>query len=156
MASVRSTTPSKSPRAAHRSSEVQYGLIMAQARGSVRHKLIRAGASGWDRFLSMSRDPRLGLWHHPRAAIVSEAITHTREQFFLFFLLIRRPPRSTLFPYTTLFRSTTNPVCQTSPGRVPTRLTRAVAIWHSFALGYVPPTCYTSHRAETTRRAEVQ
>src|SRR5439155_25383112 len=25
--------------------------------------------------------------------------------FFLFFLLIRRPPRSTLFPYTTLFRS---------------------------------------------------
>src|ERR1019366_915300 len=27
--------------------------------------------------------------------------------FFFFFLMIRRPPRSTLFPYTTLFRSTT-------------------------------------------------
>src|SRR5438445_6900833 len=26
---------------------------------------------------------------------------------FLFFLMIRRPPRSTLFPYTTLFRSMT-------------------------------------------------
>src|SRR5436305_3048311 len=26
--------------------------------------------------------------------------------FMLFFLMIRRPPRSTLFPYTTLFRST--------------------------------------------------
>src|SRR6266436_9556137 len=25
---------------------------------------------------------------------------------FIFFLMIRRPPRSTLFPYTTLFRST--------------------------------------------------
>src|SRR5215213_10925228 len=25
---------------------------------------------------------------------------------FFFFLMIRRPPRSTLFPYTTLFRST--------------------------------------------------
>src|SRR3712207_7131697 len=25
--------------------------------------------------------------------------------YFLFFLMIRRPPRSTLFPYTTLFRS---------------------------------------------------
>src|SRR5438445_1679496 len=25
--------------------------------------------------------------------------------FFLIFLIIRRPPRSTLFPYTTLFRS---------------------------------------------------
>src|SRR5689334_24120564 len=27
-----------------------------------------------------------------------------------FFLMIRRPPRSTLFPYTTLFRSTSPPV----------------------------------------------
>src|SRR6266540_4454934 len=27
----------------------------------------------------------------------------------LFFLMIRRPPRSTLFPYTTLFRSWTRP-----------------------------------------------
>src|SRR2546422_8745736 len=30
--------------------------------------------------------------------------THTYFLFF-FFLMIRRPPRSTLFPYTTLFRS---------------------------------------------------
>src|SRR2546429_3561896 len=29
--------------------------------------------------------------------------------FFFFFLMIRRPPRSTLFPYTTLFRSPNNP-----------------------------------------------
>src|SRR5438309_11665733 len=29
-----------------------------------------------------------------------------------FFLMIRRPPRSTLFPYTTLFRS---PVCSATP-----------------------------------------
>src|SRR3712207_9467593 len=27
---------------------------------------------------------------------------------FIFFLMIRRPPRSTLFPYTTLFRSNRN------------------------------------------------
>src|SRR5260370_16915268 len=27
------------------------------------------------------------------------------ESLFFFFLMIRRPPRSTLFPYTTLFRS---------------------------------------------------
>src|SRR5690242_21168556 len=27
------------------------------------------------------------------------------RQLFFFFLMIRRPPRSTLFPYTTLFRS---------------------------------------------------
>src|SRR3989454_6739992 len=30
---------------------------------------------------------------------------HSLYQFFFFFLMIRRPPRSTLFPYTTLFRS---------------------------------------------------
>src|SRR2546422_3162097 len=29
--------------------------------------------------------------------------------FFFFFLMIRRPPRSTLFPYTTLFRSEVEP-----------------------------------------------
>src|SRR2546426_9356768 len=28
---------------------------------------------------------------------------------YFFFLMIRRPPRSTLFPYTTLFRSRTSP-----------------------------------------------
>src|SRR5215475_15119245 len=33
---------------------------------------------------------------------------------FFFFLMIRRPPRSTLFPYTTLFRSTPPARC---PGR---------------------------------------
>src|SRR5258708_11386768 len=29
----------------------------------------------------------------------------TKESLSFFFLMIRRPPRSTLFPYTTLFRS---------------------------------------------------
>src|SRR3712207_7719537 len=34
---------------------------------------------------------------------------------FFFFLMIRRPPRSTLFPYTTLFRSTcSRPACPQS------------------------------------------
>src|SRR6202035_5913165 len=36
-----------------------------------------------------------------------------RDRVFLFFLMIRRPPRSTLFPYTTLFRSA--PTCATPP-----------------------------------------
>src|SRR3712207_9008916 len=30
---------------------------------------------------------------------------HNRSVYVFFFLMIRRPPRSTLFPYTTLFRS---------------------------------------------------
>src|SRR5438045_7271123 len=32
-------------------------------------------------------------------------LTPTTHSSFFFFLMIRRPPRSTLFPYTTLFRS---------------------------------------------------
>src|SRR6266568_8598563 len=35
--------------------------------------------------------------------------THTYFCFSFFFLMIRRPPRSTLFPYTTLFRSSAMP-----------------------------------------------
>src|SRR5256885_11697929 len=34
---------------------------------------------------------------------------------FFFFLMIRRPPRSTLFPYTTLFRSATLAVVPEEP-----------------------------------------
>src|SRR5438105_9837467 len=42
-----------------------------------------------------------------------------------FFLMIRRPPRSTLFPYTTLFRSNRNPSSGTFGSRpVRTKLLR--------------------------------
>src|SRR5438552_17482400 len=34
--------------------------------------------------------------------------TFQRISLFLFFLIIRPPPRSTLFPYTTLFRSSSH------------------------------------------------
>src|SRR5207249_10930073 len=37
------------------------------------------------------------------------------RSFLFLFLLVRRPPRSTLFPYTTLFRSRTN-LRTTDPG----------------------------------------
>src|SRR3712207_8705412 len=37
------------------------------------------------------------------------------ETIFFFFLMIRRPPRSTLFPYTTLFRSCIKSVLEQTP-----------------------------------------
>src|SRR5690349_24492396 len=37
--------------------------------------------------------------------IFSRTIIFPYLFFYFFFLMIRRPPRSTLFPYTTLFRS---------------------------------------------------
>src|SRR6266513_5124308 len=47
---------------------------------------------------------------------------------FFFFLMIRRPPRSTLFPYTTLFRSTrsaSSPAPMRSRGRCTNRSRRS-------------------------------
>src|SRR5256885_14963719 len=48
------------------------------------------------------------ILHHPLILLLSTSIynlylSHSYHLFF--FLMIRRPPRSTLFPYTTLFRS---------------------------------------------------
>src|ERR1051326_9531256 len=43
--------------------------------------------------------------HVPPMPQVSVRVDVLVSLFFLFFLMIRRPPRSTLFPYTTLFRS---------------------------------------------------
>src|SRR5438876_10874244 len=56
---------------------------------------------------------------------------------FFFFLMIRRPPRSTLFPYTTLFRSLPDAFFSgaCTARRTPARLTRTRSI----------PTCEQSH-----------
>src|SRR6478672_6186420 len=43
--------------------------------------------------------------HAPRIPIAQDDLLDVLVELF-FFLMIRRPPRSTLFPYTTLFRST--------------------------------------------------
>src|SRR6185503_14600755 len=57
MPSVRSTTASRSPRAAHRSSENQYGPIMAHAVESVLRRPILVGLT--EGLLSTSRYRRL-------------------------------------------------------------------------------------------------
>src|SRR5688572_22864570 len=41
----------------------------------------------------------------PRVAVISGEPGIGKTRLSVFFLLLRRPPRSTLFPYTTLFRS---------------------------------------------------
>src|ERR1043165_6837484 len=57
--------------------------------------------------LRVTSTPRWRVW--ALAALVArvvEPVVHTCVSFvFFFFLMIRRPPRSTLFPYPTLFRS---------------------------------------------------
>src|SRR2546430_7902489 len=49
--------------------------------------------------------------------VYSYQITFHQLCFYFFFLMIRRPPRSTLFPYTTLFRSWTRAWLQESAAR---------------------------------------
>src|SRR6266498_3548856 len=58
-----------------------------------------------------------------------ERMRHTTFSFFFFFLMTRRPPRSTLFPYTTLFRSSGtdsrhHPRSSPAAGSVPSHLPR--------------------------------
>src|SRR3712207_7899838 len=56
--------------------------------------------------------------------------------YIFFFLMIRRPPRSTLFPYTTLFRSPhslSNGKLQPFSFVVHTKLLRSSQIWKVFA-----------------------
>src|SRR2546422_8568497 len=43
-------------------------------------------------------------------------VSRTHNSLLFFFLMIRRPPRSTLFPYTTLFRSQKHPAISTWSG----------------------------------------
>src|SRR2546429_8734374 len=43
----------------------------------------------------------------------------TSRLSFFFFLMIRRPPRSTLFPYTTLFRSRAGSGARQAPWFIP-------------------------------------
>src|SRR6478736_7296894 len=54
--------------------------------------------------------------------------------FCFFFLMIRRPPRSTLFPYTTLFRSRAAPVGPHSPAQHRRRLARSRSEEHTSEL----------------------
>src|SRR2546422_1636221 len=72
---------------------------------------------------------------------------------FFFFLMIRRPPRSTLFPYTTLFRSMT--VIRAEPALVPvmcatTRRESRVSPWTRSS----GPRTATDTRAGVTMRSE--
>src|SRR5208282_6254197 len=49
--------------------------------------------------------PLLHFCTHSLARTASQVSQVRFLSHFFFFLMIRRPPRSTLFPYTTLFRS---------------------------------------------------
>src|SRR5258707_13618565 len=62
--------------------------------------------------------------------------SHVFDFLFFFFLMIRRPPRSTLFPYTTLFRS-------------------AIA-WRAWSPSTSPPCCRSRNRRSEEHTSELQ
>src|SRR3712207_8522703 len=73
---------------------------------------------------------------------LSFCVVRIREQQRFFFLIIRRPPRSTLFPYTTLFRSAGQrraPGRSRRPRRLPGRARRALALADPFRGRGDPP-----------------
>src|SRR2546427_10300029 len=62
----------------------------------------------------------------PRYSCLLSAVL---RPFFFFFLMIRRPPRSTLFPYTTLFRSdAAGTLCGDADSPTYRRETRAASV----------------------------
>src|SRR5476649_1072596 len=62
--------------------------------------------AGVVRRVATDQDKRVGLADGSRGVLVCVEYEVVGAVYvnFLFFLMIRRPPRSTLFPYTTLFR----------------------------------------------------
>src|SRR3712207_9114987 len=83
--------------------------------------------------------------------------------FLFFFLMIRRPPRSTLFPYTTLFRSgsrvthifafpassPTSPLRTSQTSRSPRHRFRNLTVWFR---PYVKPARSEEHTSELQSR----
>src|SRR5206468_12641533 len=75
-------------------------------------------------------------------------LLHCRNSILpFFFLMIRRPPSSTLFPYTTLFRShlCKNPSLSVPRTRVQTSSSWCLARW---VLGFGALECFSSSRSE--------
>src|SRR3989449_259317 len=56
--------------------------------------------------LDQAKADPLTAGQHATDTLTVTSFDGTATQDIVFFLMIRRPPRSTLFPYTTLFRST--------------------------------------------------
>src|SRR5689334_24590368 len=67
--------------------------------------------------------------------------------YSLFFLLLRPPPRSTLFPYTTLFRSSVRPLAVLSIA-TPTSARSPLRSQLSRRCSKAPPSLWKSDRSE--------
>src|ERR1044071_9782596 len=99
-------------------------------------------------FCLKKKNYRFRCW--PKTAFMSPAQIATRSRVcavlrsvsFFFFLMIRRPPKSTLFPYTTLFRS----ACSCISGRCARR-----ASWCSRSLA----TRSEEHTSELQSRVDI-
>src|SRR3989304_1617903 len=77
----------------------------------------KVGAAVGNMSAAWRRPPRATTPLCRCAPTVFRSRCHSSIYSFFFFLMIRRPPRSTLFPYTTLFRSP-GPTVREGPRRV--------------------------------------
>src|SRR3989442_3845874 len=74
-----------------------------------------------------------------------------------FFLMIRRPPRSTLFPYTTLFRSLGHEVvAQHPPGLAHIELVRPILGVHELILGQASSMCARDRKSTRLNSSHVR
>src|SRR3712207_9205715 len=73
---------------------------------------------------------------------------------FFFFLMIRRPPRSTLFPYTTLFRSLRVVSCASKPSPHGAQRNAGIPDFAPLHPGYVMPPSWPTSSPARRRRSE--
>src|SRR5438105_14108791 len=71
---------------------------------------------------------------------ILESFEHA-VSIFVFYLMIRRPPRSTLFPYTTLFRSR----------NAPTKLMKELGYGKKYRYAHDEPDAYAAGDRKSTR-----
>src|SRR5438105_12068568 len=69
--------------------------------------------------------------------------------------MIRRPPRSTLFPYTTLFRSRGELLLHLQPPRVAVDHARELADAHHLAAGQIADVRSEEHTSELQSRVDL-
>ena len=86
--------------------------------------------------------------------------THPRVLLGFFFLMIRRQPRSTLVPYTTLFRSAARAALRTDNGQITVReswsgLNSCLHFWHDFVGSQIRPVEWTCEKCAAVNRENV-
>src|SRR5258706_8276504 len=139
----------------------KYSIVLQQAADAVEGKI--RGIEGQVSQSAPEQGASAATTARAEPSIVHPLIFRLSSPLFsFFFLMIRRPPRSTLFPYTTLFRSltsalasrTSNPAKKIASKKTPRRMSRLVVPWMMTRLISAAEICCISPKSSGSSRSE--